>query len=605
MGVRISQLPESLSVDIDNDILPFVQDGVTKKVKLKLIKQPEFISVYNHVNSTSATHEGYFNSLISTSSYWDSVFTTVQDFSTSHWDNTHYLALSGGTITGSLHIENTLSVISSISTKGNIFANGELEIGNEYSPVIFYVGDNKVGINTETPNETLTVLGNISASGDLFARNFTKATITTFNELTALKKDNLLKTGEQYIISDFMLKWWNQSMINVVPMESKVIEPLMVRALSSNIIAHEAFSLLHPEDIVYYDIDAINSYTWGVYGNLPSSLPIPDFKGWIYRRIDQKRNIDIGWDWRYITNNCVRVDTSSVSLYNSASTYNMYDVVKNTSGRLYYSLKSNNQNVNLTVNTHWKSASPFNESITYFPHDENPNFFFIQKPTEDINDGFIIKLTSLSSTRIQQPTFAFSHSISGLGSYYNNVFNIKILKGHQNVFLGNNIYDITANTLERNIISSNFTNNKIESTFAFNYIGLLFSKNLIYSNFFSNKTTTAFRNNYINSGDFHTNDISSIFEYNNINTRNNFQKNIILNFFQNNNINSTDLFSYNFISDNFSQNDIKTKVTSVDFTSATHVYNDYNTTIFKNISGNIRLSYYNEHDQLSVTDLNA
>jgi hypothetical protein len=92
-------------------------------------------------------------------------------------------------------------------------------------------------------------------------------------------------------------------------------------------------------------------------------------------------------------------------------------------------------------------------------------------------------------------------------------------------------------------------------------------------------------------------------------------------------------FQYNVIGDNFKINEIGTRMTGctlgnvfrknkiasgdytydygsqmlngVDFRTATHVANNYYKTIFHNSAGQARLSYYNENDQLIITDITA
>jgi hypothetical protein len=59
------------------------------------------------------------------------------------------------------------------------------------------------------------------------------------------------------------------------------------------------------------------------------------------------------------------------------------------------------------------------------------------------------------------------------------------------------------------------------------------------------------------------------------------------------------------IGDNFKWNIIQTGVSSYDFTSATHVYGNYNCFMFSNSLGFVRLSYYNSSDVLVVTDVDA
>ena len=71
--------------------------------------------------------------------------------------NNDYLPLSGGTITGNL------------SSLNSIYIDGDLEVGE--GSVSFFVESSRVGVNTETPNKELTVVGDISSTGDLYANN--------------------------------------------------------------------------------------------------------------------------------------------------------------------------------------------------------------------------------------------------------------------------------------------------------------------------------------------------------------------------------------------------------------------------------------------------
>lgn len=72
----------------------------------------------------------------------------------------------------------------------------------------------------------------------------------------------------------------------------------------------------------------------------------------------------------------------------------------------------------------------------------------------------------------------------------------------------------------------------------------------------------------------------------------NFYDNIIGTAFLNNNIGVN--FSGNIIGNNFISNTIQDNIISINFTSATHVYNlNYNKTIFKGSNYNYYLSYFN------------
>lgn len=64
-----------------------------------------------------------------------------------------------------------LTVTGNISATGTIYAAGGMSVDGGGVNTTLYVEDGKVGINTETPNEALTIVGNISASQNIFAVN--------------------------------------------------------------------------------------------------------------------------------------------------------------------------------------------------------------------------------------------------------------------------------------------------------------------------------------------------------------------------------------------------------------------------------------------------
>ena len=64
-----------------------------------------------------------------------------------------------------------LTVSGNISATGTIYADGGLSVDGGGLTTTLWVEDGLVGINTETPNEALTVVGSISASQNIFAVN--------------------------------------------------------------------------------------------------------------------------------------------------------------------------------------------------------------------------------------------------------------------------------------------------------------------------------------------------------------------------------------------------------------------------------------------------
>lgn len=64
-----------------------------------------------------------------------------------------------------------LTVVGNISATGSVYYGGTMEVGSGAGTASLYVENGKVGINTETPNEELTIVGDVSATGDIFANN--------------------------------------------------------------------------------------------------------------------------------------------------------------------------------------------------------------------------------------------------------------------------------------------------------------------------------------------------------------------------------------------------------------------------------------------------
>jgi cytoskeletal protein CcmA (bactofilin family) len=62
-----------------------------------------------------------------------------------------------------------LTVTGNISATGTIYAGGGLSVDGGGVNTTLFVEDGKVGINTETPNEALTVVGSVSASQNIYA----------------------------------------------------------------------------------------------------------------------------------------------------------------------------------------------------------------------------------------------------------------------------------------------------------------------------------------------------------------------------------------------------------------------------------------------------
>jgi len=519
-----------------------------------------------------------------------------------------------------------------------------IDVQQDYAPVLAVNG--QVGYVNLTPenlgiNNIVYTTGNQTISGD---KNFTSRPIvngtgvllsgeltttilnTTYSTLTGLKATNSLLSGQLYRISDFVLKWNNQSINDQTVKTAASGEPLIVTAISNNTIYPIARSEIYPQDTVYYNIDATSSYSWGTINN---NLAIPDFKGWIYRRVDNFLNIDISYDWRNITVNCCKPDVSSVPNYSPNVQYSRLDYVKETGnnsnrGKLFYSIITGNFGNLLSNHNAWAEVSDFVESGTYFATDESFGW--------DALYDLAIYLPFITGSRIQQPTFV--STLTGLGVFYMyNVHDVKIQGGHSNVIfgvgffsntiendfnnntiglnfrenkignnfennrIGNNFQSNTiANSFVRNVIGNYMIQNRIGNTTQFNTIGSLFFNNTLGSTNMSNVIGTYFSNNTIGN-QFLNNRIANNFYENTIGAT--FYYNAIGNLFINNTIGSA--FQSNNIKDNFRYNTVEAFFDNLNFLNATRVYDTYNTTLFKNSANVKRLRYFDENDRITVT----
>jgi len=584
-----------------------------------------------------------------------------------------------------------------VYTTGNQTINGSKIFSSPAGFTSGLFGTEIIGLNVTAPNLIYNT-GNQNINGvKTFANGSNQILNTTYSTLTGLKAASGLLSGQLYRISDFILKWNNQSYNDQTVKTAASGEPLIVTAISNKQISHLAQSEAYPQDTIYYNIDASGSYSWGGINN---TAAIPDFKGWIYRRIDNLLNIDIPYDWRNITVNCCRPDVSSIPYYSGNHTYNRYDVVIQTGnnvynsprGKLYISFVTGNSGNALNNTNFWSPVSAFTESGTYFSTDEDTEYGMFRAFTvyDEGEDDYVsmINLPALTGSRIQQPTFTSTMTDSGTFLLHNS-YNIKIEGGHSNVIVGyncqnniigggfekNNILSFRENTIGNNFARNNigvlwqntignyFVDNLIGPSFVYNSIGDIFSLNTIATNstvvygnaignnfglnniqgdFQTNTIGHGFRNNTIGNGfNFNTigasfdsntigngflfnilgnfnirNTIGNVFSYNTVG--NGFSYNTIGNNCYSNTIANTcntntigNIFTTNTIGNGFYGNTIGNNFTSnisednfnyINFTSSTHVYNSYNTTLFQNSASSMRLRYFNSSDQLVVTD---
>lgn len=128
------------------------------------------------------------------STFWESTYNTVQTYSASNWDNSSvtsyvndtFLPIAGGTLTGNLsvlgdlvYVDTSVAVVSAMYIDTNTIVDPALRItqrgngdvirvedsDNPDSTPFIINSDGLVGVGTSSPNEELTVIGNVSATG--------------------------------------------------------------------------------------------------------------------------------------------------------------------------------------------------------------------------------------------------------------------------------------------------------------------------------------------------------------------------------------------------------------------------------------------------------
>jgi hypothetical protein len=201
----------------------------------------------------------------------------------------------------------------------------------------------------------------------------------------------------------------------------------------------------------------------------------------------------------------------------------------------------------------------------------------------------------------------------------------QISDGFRNNNIGDYFGDDGSQTAGGNIINSVFYNNSIQNYYYDNTVEVEFYDNSIqnyyYDNtveveFYSNRVGTEFSGNYLSGGtggSFGNNDIDGSFVGNS--TVGSFSNNQIASTFGGNNVgydfnaNSIKIGGMKscIIGDNFRNNTIDSNLATVDFTTgpATHVYANYNCTIFTRQDFTSRLSYYDSTDVLNIVNIDA
>ena len=175
----------SLTADINSR----TGSGTYSDWKINLGGTPTFINslfASNNLSDVSSPSTALANlsgvsrsELQSLSGSWQSAYTTYNSssasYTTSSFVHSNFLPLSGGTITDALSVQE-LSASS-------------FSIGDGTGTTTLFIGTNsRVGINTEAPNKTLTVNGDVGISGPLAVNDDIEVTNSTKGTLLRLRE---------------------------------------------------------------------------------------------------------------------------------------------------------------------------------------------------------------------------------------------------------------------------------------------------------------------------------------------------------------------------------------------------------------------------------
>lgn len=402
-----------------------------------------------------------------------------------------------------------------------------------------------------------------------------------------------LTKGQQYKITDYATKHYIVDAVGTQYLDSIITgenESLIVIATSTNTIDKEVKSILYPEDIIYYDWNPANWLDDLSFAD--TGVIIEGFKGVIYFRHDTLLDNYMGYDFR----NCkFRRWKTDCPIWDSGTTYAQGTFV-NSSGFIYKALRgANTNNIPDNGSDWWVRTLDLSKTEYWNSITDNSN----QIPSG--TDFIDVKTFAEGTGTATYELCCTGNHFGGAKDNATNLWNIGTLLLNNVFFLqdGLNYWQVYFNNVGTgnggNTIAGEFRTNVIGTDFSYNQINDLFSCSI----------GNAFIFNVIGSS-FHTNTIGDDFENNAIG--NNFRLNIIGataqvvvgNLFQKNIITNG---NGSYIGNNFQLN--SGSLNSLDFTSATHVYAEYNTTIFLRPDGLAKLSYCDNSDVIQIVDANA
>ncbi len=470
-----------------------------------------------------------------------------------------------------------------------------------------YITTNEISGNTLIPLVTYysAATGDtVHTTVDDFISFTTSATSISSSSLYNLYINSGLTPNTWYEITDFQTIY-DQPDYDVrgiaktnVTTYSGATEPILVYSTSNSTFNKYALQPSYPNDTIAYDIN----FTVTEVMSAPA-------KGRIIERIDEYNN-RTDYDHRNVffkryeeyrknavlTGNIVSYDSTTGAVSGTSTLF----LTELTPGQIFIfndgitdiglkvSAITNNENLIAEVDPDFTYSitglvSPIYDTLAMGTYSSYKEMYVTQ--SLDLNYG--VNKTFQTDTEIITYGLATTQS-THIGDYarYKNTFAVLFLLSN-NVFglncPRNTFADITAN----NTFSNNTDNNNISAAFVRNNVRNNFTNNTISQEFYDNLIDPPFTYNTIN-GIFSENLI-----YDDGFSTGAFTENVV-----NNNFGENTTAGY------FYLNTINAFVSGTDFTTATHVYNSYNCTIFQNATPTLRLSYFDTLDNLVITNIN-
>lgn len=242
-GVILSSGSNLLDVFVPRTTLNSVTGSWQSNYTTTTNNSANWQGTYITVSALSAQW-GIDSTVRSLTSKWDSNYTTTNtnsaswnsNYSTTNSNSANWILQNGNTLGSDIIIgtedEFNIQFITQDTTRVTILNNGTIEINDNNQPSDFQIGSqginylffidgttDKVGIHTNTPTERLTVIGNITAAGNISGGNINAAGRVTANEVLT---NNLSALGDITYINT------NVSVVSSVTVENYGTGPALL-----------------------------------------------------------------------------------------------------------------------------------------------------------------------------------------------------------------------------------------------------------------------------------------------------------------------------------------------------------------------------------------